>query len=176
MISYFVNAAEALIAAYVLNHLCNIHKRSFFVLTAIVTFIMEYLGDMLALNDLPLLFAYITSWMILVLIFNRKDILKNFFMVLANNLIIDVGAIIAILLFMNVNLTLMMIVAKVIQLILSVLFHHIDHLLDSRIPLLSGREEHLDILGGDSGQTSGTKSLFSLGVREMTTLVRVSSI
>ena len=128
MMTYIANIAEAIIAAFVLYSLCDIKHRSFLIVVTFLTFILEYIGDYFSLNDLPLLFSYLIGWFIIAVVYDPHHFLQKAFVVILNNLIIDIGAIIAIILFVNISISLMMCAAKLIQLILSVglikYYHH----------------------------------------------------
>ncbi len=91
--SYIINLLEALIVSYGLVELCNIDKKKiFFVLNTVITFLVSQIFDFINMNYLPLTLIDEILWFIVVVLFTKKFLFHDLYIVTMMNLICDLSA------------------------------------------------------------------------------------
>lgn len=121
--SYIINLLEALIVSYGLVELCKIDKKKlFFILNTIITFGISNIFDCIDQNFMPLSVVYVILWGILIVIFNRKNIIYNFLFIVFIDLLCSLCAFLPILTLYKYSRILAGLMAKIIQLIMTYFF------------------------------------------------------
>lgn len=118
--SYVINLLEALIVSYGLVELCKIDKKKiFFILNTIITFGISNIFDCIDQNFMPLSVVYVILWCILIVIFNRKNIIYNFLFIVFIDLLCSLCAFLPILTLYKYSRIIAGLMAKIIQLIMT---------------------------------------------------------
>lgn len=118
--SYFVNLLEALIVSYGLMGACKVEKKKiFFVLNTLLTFGVSNLFDHMNQNFMPLSVVYIILWSVLMIVFNRQNIIYNVLFIVFIDLLCSLCAFISILTIYKYSRILAGLMAKFIQLIMT---------------------------------------------------------
>lgn len=118
--SYVINLLDALIVSYGLVELCKIDKKKiFFILNTIITFGISNIFDCIDQNFMPLSVVYVILWCILIVIFNRKNIIYNFLFIVFIDLLCSLCAFLPILTLYKYSRIIAGLMAKIIQLIMT---------------------------------------------------------
>jgi len=121
--SYIINLLEALIVSYGLVELCNIDKKKiFFVLNTVITFLVSQIFDFINMNYLPLTLIDEILWFIVVVLFTKKFLFHDLYIVTMMNLICDLSASLPIMFIYQYNSIYAGLVAKIINLFLTLGF------------------------------------------------------
>lgn len=122
--SIIINFLEAIISSYALCELCDVQdKKKFLILNTTLTLFVEIISDYLDTNFLPLLLVYILIWYVTLLIFiDKKNYFYALFIVVLVNCFINISVILPIYFIYHHSRILAGLLAKFIQLILTLSF------------------------------------------------------